>query len=108
MRVTLYYQSIRPQMTPSHQPATKPPITRHCLISFPDPHVVVVLINRPDKLNSLSVEANHELDRVFRWYDAEPSCRVAILSGVGRAFCAGADLKGSSCKKDYDADTRNP
>ena len=83
-------------MTPFQPPTTEPPSTKHCLLSFPDPHVILVLINRPEKLNSLSIEANHELDRVFKWFDGEPTCYVAILSGVGRAFCAGADLHGAS------------
>ncbi|KAK5992078.1 Vegetative incompatibility protein HET-E-1 [Cladobotryum mycophilum] len=37
--------------------------------------------------------AQEELDTVFRWYDEEPSLRVAIISGVGRAFCAGSDIQ---------------
>jgi enoyl-CoA hydratase/carnithine racemase len=71
------------------------PTTQHCILSLPAPGILLVLINRPRTLNSLSLEASCELDSVFKWFDEEPSCRVAIISGVGKAFCTGADLKGS-------------
>ncbi|KAF4963727.1 hypothetical protein FSARC_8275 [Fusarium sarcochroum] len=73
--------------------ATPPPHTESCLISFPSPGILLVLINRPQKSNSLTIKANHELDSVFTWFDQEPTCHVAIISGVGKVFCAGADLK---------------
>ncbi|KAM6530081.1 hypothetical protein FALCPG4_008206 [Fusarium falciforme] len=69
------------------------PTTQHCILSLPAPGILLVLINRPRTLNSLSLEASCELDSVFKWFDKEPSCRVAIISGVGKAFCTGADLK---------------
>ncbi|KAF4435639.1 enoyl- hydratase, partial [Fusarium albosuccineum] len=73
--------------------ATPPPKTKFSLVSFPHPAILLVLINRPERSNSLSLEASYELDSVFTWFDQEPSCRVAIISGVGKMFCAGADLK---------------
>ena len=53
-----------------------------------------MLINRPKKLNSLTEEDNRDLDADFQWFDNEPALRIAIITGVGRAFCAGADLNG--------------
>lgn len=70
------------------------PKSANLITSFPTPGVLLVLINRPKKLNSLTQEANRDLDAVFQWFDNEPTLLVAIISGVGRAFCAGADLNG--------------
>ena len=41
----------------------------------------------------MSMAVHHELDALFTWYDNEPSLRCAVVTGAGRAFCAGADLK---------------
>lgn len=71
-----------------------PPAVKYCKTNFPYPGVLIVSINRPKQLNSLTVEANFELDSLFRWFEREPSLRVAIITGVGKAFCVGADIKG--------------
>ncbi|KAL2832785.1 hypothetical protein BJY01DRAFT_253715 [Aspergillus pseudoustus] len=64
------------------------------ITTTPAPGILLVLINRAEKLNSLSQEANCELDEILRTFDDDASLQVAVISGVGRAFCAGADLKG--------------
>ncbi|UPK95901.1 hypothetical protein LCI18_006836 [Fusarium solani-melongenae] len=66
---------------------------KYTRVSFPSPEIMLVMINRPQKLNSLPAEGSYELDSLFRWYDNEATLLVAILSGVGHAFCVGADLK---------------
>lgn len=73
-----------------------PRAAKHFKTSFPDPNILLVTINRPEVLNSLTVEASYELDRVFKWFDNETSLRVAIITGAGKAFCVGADLKGEA------------
>lgn len=56
--------------------------------------IVVITINRPQVLNALNPAAHHELARAFDLYAADPSLRVAILTGSGeRGFCVGSDLK---------------
>ncbi|KAI9800816.1 MAG: hypothetical protein M1825_003599 [Sarcosagium campestre] len=70
-----------------------PPNPTHALLSFPAPHVLLVTLNRPEALNSITTRGHHELDAVWRWLDGEPGLRVGVVTGRGRAFCAGADLK---------------
>jgi enoyl-CoA hydratase/carnithine racemase len=56
-------------------------------------HVVIVTLNRPDRLNALSPTMQIELRKVWRAFDADTSLRVAVLTGAGeRAFCSGADV----------------
>ena len=57
-------------------------------------HVMVVRLNRPDQANSFNTRMAEELRDVWAHLDSEPSdVRCIILTGAGRAFCAGADLK---------------
>lgn len=51
-------------------------------------------LNRPKDLNCINQEGHAELDKIWSWLDAEPNLNVGIITGTGRAFCAGADLKG--------------
>ncbi|KAK6344325.1 hypothetical protein TWF696_007965 [Orbilia brochopaga] len=79
-------------MSPSSLETT-PPATKHVILSFPTPHILLVTINRPNQRNSLPYAAHWELHVVWTWYDAEPSLRAAIITGAGsKAFCAGQDL----------------
>ncbi|KAJ5149987.1 hypothetical protein N7448_001565 [Penicillium atrosanguineum] len=73
--------------------ATPPPQPEASLLSFPAPHVVLVTLNRPREMNCINAQGHADLDAVWQWMDEEPSLRVGILTGQGRAFCAGADLK---------------
>lgn len=49
-------------------------------------------LQRPDRLNALDPELLSELADAARWFDAQPEVTVVIVSGAGRAFCAGFDL----------------
>ena len=51
-----------------------------------------LVLNRPKKLNALDVDQHFRIRAAVREADADPSVRVIVLSGVGRAFCAGDDL----------------
>lgn len=55
--------------------------------------VAFVTIDRPEALNALSAEVQVGLDDAWRTVEEDPGIRVAILTGTGRAFSAGADLK---------------
>jgi enoyl-CoA hydratase len=52
-----------------------------------------ITLNRPAVLNALDDETNGELWEIWNSFSADDSVDVAILTGEGRAFCAGADLK---------------
>lgn len=51
-----------------------------------------IVLNRPDKLNTLSITLRRELAQAVAELEAEPAMRVLILTGNGRAFSAGLDL----------------
>lgn len=70
-----------------------PPPVPDTLVSFPSEHVLLVTLNRPKQLNAIPVTSHPLFDDLWRWYESEPTLRCAILTGTGRAFCAGADLK---------------
>jgi len=64
----------------------------HCLVER-EGHVLVVTLNRPEAKNALSAGMLAGMYRAWRLLDADPELRVAILTGRGGVFCAGADLK---------------
>jgi enoyl-CoA hydratase/carnithine racemase len=70
-----------------------PPNQTFAQISLPTPQILLVIFNRPKALNCINTPSQWELDALFEWFDSEPSLRVAVVTGMGRAFCAGADLK---------------
>jgi 2-(1,2-epoxy-1,2-dihydrophenyl)acetyl-CoA isomerase len=54
--------------------------------------VATITLDRPDDLNALTVPMKQELLAAFRNVERDSAVRVAILTGAGRAFCAGQDL----------------
>ncbi|MDP1537687.1 MAG: enoyl-CoA hydratase-related protein [Burkholderiales bacterium] len=54
--------------------------------------IATVLLDRADKLNALSGEMYHELADVFSALNTDDTVRVVVLTGAGRAFCAGGDV----------------
>src|SRR3990167_7085193 len=56
--------------------------------------VAWITLNRPDAMNALSETMCAELRDVTERCERDPAIRVIVLTGAGRAFCAGADLKG--------------
>ncbi|MFD3810112.1 crotonase/enoyl-CoA hydratase family protein [Rhodococcus sp. NPDC058639] len=64
----------------------------HCLVEQRG-HVLIVTLNRPEARNALSGEMMAIMSDAWDRVDNDPEIRVAILTGAGGAFCAGADLK---------------
>ena len=54
--------------------------------------IATVLLDRADKLNALSGEMYHELADIFTALNTDDTARAVVLTGAGRAFCAGGDV----------------
>ena len=67
-------------------------MTEFCLVEKRD-HIMTVRMNRPDRLNALHPPANAELGEVFDDFAADADMWVAIITGEGRGFSAGNDLR---------------
>lgn len=55
-------------------------------------HVATITLDRPGRLNAITLEMLDELSGRLRDADADPQVRCIVLTGSGRAFCAGLDL----------------
>ena len=64
--------------------------------------VLTITLNRPDKLNAFTGRMALELIAAFDRADADDAVRAIIVTGAGRAFCAGADLSQGAATFDYD------
>lgn len=67
-----------------------------------DGRIKIIAINRPEWRNAVDLETARELYDAFADFDADDAFDVAILTGKGGAFCAGADLKAVG-SEDFDA-----
>lgn len=65
--------------------------TEHILLDIKDA-VATVTLNRPEKLNAFTPQMGNEIRRTFHELDNNDDVRVIVVTGAGRAFCAGADL----------------
>src|SRR5437867_1644088 len=65
---------------------------RELLIERTDDGVVLITLNRPHALNAMTYGMHSELGRIWDDLDRDPRVKVAVVTGAGRAFCAGNDL----------------
>lgn len=68
--------------------------------------VATITLDRPEKLNALNAPMAAELLRLFDVIDEDDAVRAVVITGRGRAFCAGADL--SLGKQTFDYDSQDP
>lgn len=78
---------------------TPPPKCTVVELSVPAEHVLLVTINRERSMNAVDMDGHWECEALWTWFDAEPTLRVAVITGKGtKAFSAGQDLA-STMKK---------
>ncbi len=68
-----------------------------------DEGILTITLNRPDRLNAFTGQMLTELLDAFDRSDADDGIRVVIVTGAGRAFCAGADLAAGAATFDYES-----
>jgi len=66
------------------------------LFDTPEDGIGVVTLNRPDRLNAITPEWIDDMHRTLDAVEADDALRVVVLTGAGRGFCAGYDLKASA------------
>jgi len=69
-------------------------MSERVLVSQKSDHSLVITLNRPEKLNALSVELRDALGAALEEARCDDDVRVVIVTGAGRGFCSGADLTG--------------
>lgn len=67
---------------------------RHFNVSFPAERIVQVSLNRPEKMNCIDQATSQEIKEIWEKFDRDDDLWVGIITGVGKAFCTGADLQG--------------
>ena len=63
--------------------------------------IAIVTLNRPDEMNAVTPTMRKELINAFQEADRDNSVRVVVVTGAGKAFCAGADLSSGGSTFDY-------
>ncbi|HUF39652.1 MAG TPA: enoyl-CoA hydratase/isomerase family protein [Anaerolineales bacterium] len=75
----------------------------HILFEKRDPGILWITLNRPEVLNAADARMHTELVELWATIDADPEVRVAVVTGAGRGFSAGGDLKWvEASHKNYD------
>ncbi|MDX3801303.1 enoyl-CoA hydratase/isomerase family protein [Streptomyces sp. AK04-3B] len=66
------------------------------ILSTTDDHVTRLTLDRPEALNALTPDQRDRLITLLAQASADPEVRAVVLTGTGRGFCAGADLRGGT------------
>ncbi|MEZ6081409.1 MAG: enoyl-CoA hydratase-related protein [Pirellulaceae bacterium] len=82
-------------------------MTYSTLIYEVDQWVATITLNRPERMNAITPELEAELLDAMKTAEASDLVRVIVLTGAGRAFCAGADLSNLAAVSTIDWSTAN-
>jgi len=74
----------------------------------PDAGIGLITLNRPDRLNALSLDMVGELHNLFLAVMERKDLRVLVLTGEGRGFCSGADLKDARLRQEFPTSYPDP
>ena len=73
--------------------------TEHLLLEQGD-GIAVLTMNRPEARNAMSGEMNEAMQRILAEVEVDPEIRCVVLTGAGKGFCAGGDVKGMASSGD--------
>jgi enoyl-CoA hydratase/carnithine racemase len=82
---------------------TEPPMPYETITYEVAEQILTITLNRPEKLNAFNATMQRELIEAFDAADRDDDIRAVIVTGAGRAFCAGADLSSGADTFDRDA-----
>jgi enoyl-CoA hydratase/carnithine racemase len=68
-------------------------MTETVLVDRPHPGVVVLRLNRPERLNAINETMRAELTQTFAALAADAAIKAVVLTGAGRGFCSGIDVR---------------
>lgn len=84
----------------SEQAGTVAPATEtQDLLAELDSGVLTLTLNRPEARNALSDDMLQALGRMLQWAELEPEVKCVVLTGAGKGFCAGGDVKGMAARE---------
>ena len=78
-----------------------PDVPNETILAAHEAGVATITLNRPDSLNALNATMRVELTAAFKAAAKDDATRAVVLTGAGRGFCAGADLRGGSGERDF-------
>jgi 2-(1,2-epoxy-1,2-dihydrophenyl)acetyl-CoA isomerase len=70
------------------------------LLATLDAGVLTLTLNRPEARNAMSGDMNDALAKQLAWAELEDTVRVVVLTGAGKGFCAGGDVKGMNSRNE--------